>query len=489
MATARKLIIDESVSGIYHCFSRCVRQAYLLAPENQLTTPRNESLPTHERPDAPTDSDLHAQEFETTIRVDDHRRKWIMGRLETLAEIFAIDCISVAIMSNHMHLLLRNLPEVVREWSDVEVAYRWFMLHPAQKPKEFRRSRGTLFNEEELQVLIGYQDQIAEWRKRLSSISWYMKELKEPIARQANAEDRVTGAFWEGRFKSYRVRDNLGLLVCASYIDCNPVTADICESPFAASFTSIELHVNRMERAGNREIRALWKKCAENPEVHGYEDPDEDLDAFIEQFDDAEFLPALPARRSAYGIADSWLPPGYVDKSKESSFRQLKNGETTSAAGESDRDLSDLQTPTSPPLEALPMMDMRSYMRRLRSLAKLRKEARDEVIAKSAGSMKVQARHETLRRLKNEMHALAVRTMNDLDAQLAERHASTPTSPDARECDKRRLSKLREQTMDMVERTTTRFELDCIAPNSRTLQLLPAGIKLWEPAAAMKYGT
>ncbi|MGZ3302083.1 MAG: hypothetical protein ACXWO3_14595, partial [Isosphaeraceae bacterium] len=42
---------------------------------------------------------------------------------------------------------------------------------------------------------------VAKARKRLGDLSWFMKCLKEPLARQANCEDGCSGAFWEGRFK------------------------------------------------------------------------------------------------------------------------------------------------------------------------------------------------------------------------------------------------------------------------------------------------
>ena len=32
MAVPRSKTVDESVSGLYHCLSRCVRRGYLLAP-------------------------------------------------------------------------------------------------------------------------------------------------------------------------------------------------------------------------------------------------------------------------------------------------------------------------------------------------------------------------------------------------------------------------------------------------------------------------
>jgi len=34
---------------------------------------------------------------------------------------------------------------------------------------------------------------VAMWRDRLEDISWFMRSLNEPIARQANIEDNCTG--------------------------------------------------------------------------------------------------------------------------------------------------------------------------------------------------------------------------------------------------------------------------------------------------------
>ena len=397
MAIPRHQLVDESVSGIYHCVSRCVRQAYLLAWEK--------SSVALDDSDSDVAADGHglagdeSESCETTIIVDDHRREWILSRIQHLSEVFAIDCISAAVMSNHMHLLLRTLPEVVQQWSDAEVAYRWLLLHPAQDIKNLRfREPGHKLGEEWETFLLPSQEAVDEWRKRMSSLSWYMKELKEPIAKSANREDDVTGAFWEERFKSYRVRDTLGLLACATYIDLNPVAAGMCDSPFALPITSIGLHVGRMEWSGNPCIRDKWKAAASAPITHGYEDvqdASDELEAFINEFDDAEFLPAVPAERRAYGTADSWFDAGHAAtispaaraeraaaeaaRKEAARGRKAKSGKVAAAAStasagsaSSSGNLQDLQSPAKTPRIDVPMITLRAYMRRLTAVARLR---------------------------------------------------------------------------------------------------------------------
>ena len=193
----------------YHICSRTVRKAFLCGVDNQ-----------------------SGVSFE-------HRRTWIEKRIFQLTQVFAIDICAHAIMHNHLHLVLHVDVEKVKGWSTADVLERWHQLF-----------KGTLLTQkyQKEQPLDKFQLEMVEstadiYKSRLMDISWFMRSLNEPIARQANKEDKCTGHFWEGRFKSQALLDEGALLSCMAYVDLNPVRADIAPTPEQSNFTSIQLRI------------------------------------------------------------------------------------------------------------------------------------------------------------------------------------------------------------------------------------------------------
>jgi hypothetical protein len=163
-----------------------------------------------------------------------YRREWIRQRLEKLASVFAIDVLTYAILSNHLHVVIRNRPDVVKTWSDKEVALRWLQIFPGKRIEE------QLGNPTQADVdsLANDSEKLEAIRSRFSDISWFMRAISEPIARRANSEEKCTGAFWEGRFKAQRLLDEAGLLACCMYVDLNPIRAAMVESIEDSLFSS-----------------------------------------------------------------------------------------------------------------------------------------------------------------------------------------------------------------------------------------------------------
>jgi REP element-mobilizing transposase RayT len=207
MALPRSKYVQEGQEGVYHCFSRCVRRAFLSGYDT-----------------------FTGQDFS-------HRKKWIRDRLKYLATIFAIEVCAYAIMENHYHNILRTRPDIVAKWSDQEVATRWLTLFP--------RHRG-IGNaaippaEKDIRALMQCPERIAQLRKRLCSLSWFMGRLNEFIARAANKEDKVKGRFWEARFKCQALLDESAITACMVYVDLNPIRAALAATPEESEFTSIQ---------------------------------------------------------------------------------------------------------------------------------------------------------------------------------------------------------------------------------------------------------
>ena len=75
MATPRKKLVDPENACAYHLVSKCTRGMFLCGWDRY------------------------------TRRQHKHRRRWLVKRARSLAECFAINLLTYAVLSNHFHLM------------------------------------------------------------------------------------------------------------------------------------------------------------------------------------------------------------------------------------------------------------------------------------------------------------------------------------------------------------------------------------------------
>ncbi len=156
MTATRSQLVDVNVTPYYHCISRCVRQAFLCG-----------------------------EGFE-------HRKQWIEDRLQTLSECFAVSVCGFAVMDNHLHVLVRLEPDAANGWSAEDVVRRWLLAYPSKSAD----GQAIEVTQAWIDDLTSDEQRVDVLRARLSNLGWFMKALKEPLARMANKEDDCKGTFW-----------------------------------------------------------------------------------------------------------------------------------------------------------------------------------------------------------------------------------------------------------------------------------------------------
>ena len=204
--SARNEIVREGEIGIYHTWSKCVQGAFLCG-----------------------------QDFISGNNYE-HRRGWLQELIRYQAGVFGVDVGNYTILSNHFHLIARLRPDLVELWSDREVAWRWKCAWPKWDDKTWSRQP----TDQEIDELLSNPVKLAFARKNLSSLSWFMARVKEPIAKFANQESETQGHFFEQRFGSREILDEPGLLACSWYLDVNQIVAGISQSLDTSDHSAIQ---------------------------------------------------------------------------------------------------------------------------------------------------------------------------------------------------------------------------------------------------------
>ena len=281
--SARQVSIDPNKIQIVHVWNRCVRRAFLCGLD-------------------PTTG----QNFE-------HRREWARQRLEHLASIFAVECFTFAILSNHTHQVLRSRPDIVKDWTDLEAASRWLRI----SPKRDSRGNPKEPTESEINMLVNDSNQMAEIRGRLSDVSWWMRYFSHYMAVRSNAEDEVRGHFWEARFGSEILDGSASVLACMIYVDLNPIRAQMAVTPEDSDYTGAKERIDDLRISlGTTELGATsltltsaelsihdWERLGENNKLSGWMSPIEISEASDPIGPDADPSGRRASRKGAVAIS------------------------------------------------------------------------------------------------------------------------------------------------------------------------------------------
>ena len=268
MTSPRRTLIDLDSTPYYHCMARCVRRAFLCGEDH-----------------------LTGKNYE-------HRKPWVVDRLKELASIFAVEVCAYAVMSNHYHVVLHIDADTGKGWSCREVLQRWTQLFDGPLLVQ-KFLAGRLMGEAERKRVMEFSE---VYRQRLLSISWFMRCLNEHLARKANEEDQCKGRFWEGRFKSQALLDDVAVLSCMAYVDLNPVRAGIASLPETSDFTSVQ---ERIEQWKSSDRSQEWLK----PMRKETQEPDGFIPFAVSDYFELVDWTGRAVRDDKRGAISSQLPP------------------------------------------------------------------------------------------------------------------------------------------------------------------------------------
>ena len=157
-----------------------------------------------------------------------NEEKDVLMRLMFNSAVFSgVEVLTFALMDNHFHILVK-VPQA-HEVNDVELVEKMRVLYGDVKTDrilgewEAWDRRGLSFKVLNAQAAL---------RRRMFDLSQFCKTLKETYSMSYNFRHAHVGTIWGSRFKSILLSpDYQTLMTVGSYIDLNPVRAEIVEEP------------------------------------------------------------------------------------------------------------------------------------------------------------------------------------------------------------------------------------------------------------------
>jgi len=140
--------------------------------------------------------------------------------LKRFARIYFSEILGYAVLDNHVHILVKMLPERFFSDDEIEKRYKAYYGDDALFP-------------------VG---RIDHFRKKWASLSEFIKEVKQTFSRYYNKAKGRRGTLWGERFKSVIVQKGDTLIHLLAYIDLNAVRAGIVKRPEEYRWCSLGYH-------------------------------------------------------------------------------------------------------------------------------------------------------------------------------------------------------------------------------------------------------
>jgi hypothetical protein len=149
----------------------------------------------------------------------DPEKKKMVDLIQWLGNYYAIDILSFAILSNHFHIFVATNASVP---SNQEAARRYAAFYGGKRELDPTSERCT------------------EIAKRLADISWFTGDFEQRFSAWYNRTRvrRRRGGLWAGRFRSCIVEQGVSTWRCLTYIEMNPVRANMAREPADYRFSS-----------------------------------------------------------------------------------------------------------------------------------------------------------------------------------------------------------------------------------------------------------
>ncbi len=162
------------------------------------------------------------------LPIKDKDNDILLGLIKKLSSFYFVDVLGFALMGNHFHLVIRMYPE--SDPTDDEIKER------------LQKYYGDELN------ITGVL--VSDYRKRLTNLGAYVKDIKQGFTRYFNKKYGRRGFFWGDRFKSMIVQDGHSLVNLLAYVDLNPIRAGIVKKPEDYRWCSLGYHAQTGNKDG-----------------------------------------------------------------------------------------------------------------------------------------------------------------------------------------------------------------------------------------------